>query len=185
MSLHEILHPAVERGLDSRIIDLAVIVAWNREDWDVVMGVRFVELGVIIIFHSGEIDDVSNVIEKLRFAARQSINHLFRDIVLEFTVLNTAGVTGDMKDHLVLLLDGACDIREGVRQLIVIGRQSQRTWQLLKSDVAMTDGIQWADAAVSLRNIASRAPTNLTRLNSAANRGVFGSGGAGHRISSI
>ena len=105
------------------------------------MGVRFVELGVIIVLHSREIDDVSDVIEKLRLAARQSIDHLFRDIVLEFTVLNASGIAGNVKDHLVLLFDGVGNVREGVRQLIVIRRQSQRTRQWLKADVPVTDWI--------------------------------------------
>ena len=44
MGLHEILHPAVERGLRGGIVDLAVMVAGNRQDRHVVMRVRLVEL---------------------------------------------------------------------------------------------------------------------------------------------
>jgi hypothetical protein len=40
-----------------------------------------------------------------------------------------------------LLFDGVCNVREVVRQIIVMGWQSQRAAELLKTDVAMADWI--------------------------------------------
>ena len=37
------------------------------------------------------------------------IDHLLRDIVLEFAVLNAAGITDDMKDQLLVVGDGVAN----------------------------------------------------------------------------
>jgi hypothetical protein len=65
------------------------------------MSVRLVELGVIVVLHPSEIDDVANMIAKLRFGAfsvRQSLDHLFCNIILEFAVLNAPRIADDMKN---------------------------------------------------------------------------------------
>src|SRR5579863_6552783 len=87
MGLHEILDPAVERRLSGWVVHLAVVIAWNGEDWRVIMSIGLIELSVIIVLLSGKVDDIADMVAKLRLTAlgvRQMVNHLLGDIALEF-----------------------------------------------------------------------------------------------------
>ena len=66
------------------------------------MRIRLIELGVVVVVQPGEIDDVTDVITELGGGrgVRYLGNHLLRDIVLEFAVLDAAGISHDMEHHL-------------------------------------------------------------------------------------
>jgi hypothetical protein len=108
MCLHEVIDPSVQRGLGRRIVNLPVVIARDGEDRDLIMGVRLVELRVVVVVRSGLIDHVADVITEVRFATIagvQVFNHLPGDVILEFTVLDTPGVADHVKDLLALLRD--------------------------------------------------------------------------------
>ena len=93
------------------------------------------------------------MIAKLRsglLGALQMFDHLSGDIVLEFAILDAAGVADDMKDNFARLLGIRCDVREMVGKSVVVGRQSQRPRQGLKTGVSMSDGVQRAHARMGL-----------------------------------
>jgi hypothetical protein len=128
--------------------------------------VGLVELSVIIVSFAREVDDVADVIAELRLVlgAGEMIDHLLRDIVLRGAVLYAAGIADDVKHHPLGILDRGADIRKVFRQIVVIGRQSQRPRQRLEAGVAVGEGVQRGDALVRLRMLGRGARTNFAAL---------------------
>src|ERR1700722_11818010 len=96
------------------------------------------------------------------------IDHLLRDIVLELAVLNASGITDDMKDHFLFMLDGIDDRGKVIGQVVVIGRQAKRPWERLKAGVSMGDGMQRTDARGGLGTLGFRERTNPAGLKRSA-----------------
>jgi hypothetical protein len=160
MRLHEVIDPAVQRGLRRWIIHLAVVIPRDGKDRDLVMGVRLIELRVVVVVCSGVIDHVPDVITELRLTALacvQVFDHLRSDVVLELAVLNAARVTDHVKDLLALLRDAGRGVGKFLREIVVVGRQVQGPRQWLEAGVAVADGIQRADARMRLRMPRPRA----------------------------
>jgi hypothetical protein len=108
------------------------------------MGVRFVELRVILVLHSSIVDDVADVIAKLRAritVGYQMLNHLLRDIILELAVLHAAGISDDMENHFFLFVDGIDDRGKVISKVVGIGSEAERSRERLKAGVPMAYGI--------------------------------------------
>ena len=114
MFLHEIVDPAIERGLLLGVVDLAVVIAGNGQYRNIVVRVGLVELSVIIISFAREVDDVADVVAELRLVlgADEMIDQLLRNIVLRGAVLYAAGIADDVKHHPLGILDRVADIRK-------------------------------------------------------------------------
>ena len=86
MCLHEVVGPAIEGSLHGGIVYFAIVIAGDGQNGDGVGGAGFVELGVVVLMHAGEIDDVAYVIAELgrRWIGGAELgDHLIGDVGLK------------------------------------------------------------------------------------------------------
>src|SRR5258707_4845746 len=117
------------------------------------------------------------MIAKLRLAARvavQMIDHLRRDIILKFSVLDAARIADDMENHFLFFRYVLADRGKMLGKIVMVRRQSQRPRQRLIADVAVADGMQRADAGMGLRLLRIMARSNSAGVQD-------GIGGTFHR----
>jgi len=80
------------------------------------MRIRLVKLGIVVVVQSGVLDDVAEMVAELRRG--RVPGHLcdqsFRNVALEFGVLDASGIAHDMEHHLFRGLNIVSDGREMV-----------------------------------------------------------------------
>src|SRR6516165_4397980 len=126
------------------------MISWDREDRRRVMRIRFVELGIVVIVGTGEINDVANVVAELWTIFRQRPDHLIRHVRLKLRVLYSTGIAEDIADHRTLA-NLSHDLREVFAEIVAIRREPQGPGQLLISRVTVGQRIKGAHAAMRLR----------------------------------
>jgi len=73
-----------------------------------------------------EVDNVTNVIAELRRVLGEGFYHLVGNIGLKLSILDAAGVSQYIEDHLAGIGDVLGGSREIDAQVVVIWRQAQR-----------------------------------------------------------
>ncbi len=168
LGLHEIGDPPVEGCLRGWIVNLPVMISGNGEDRRGVALVRLIELRIVIIVRSGEVDHVANVIAELRrVCARRSqfLDHLLGHMGLKLGILNPSGISHHVENHFPGIGDVLGHCLEVVGQSVIVRGKAQRLGQGLVAGITVREGTERSHAGVRLRLAFFEMWSNLAGLH--------------------